>query len=745
MSTSPQLHCKASQQREDNVSLPNPQLIHELTRLVPSGTAEQQALQQQALHQAALHHHSLRHQNDHHTQQQPCSTDGTQHLLACHSRHGTHNPIKNVEFMEADSPSASHLDAISVGADDEEGQAGDTNLSKTLQFDNSCDNLDALQQTDFADCKMAGKALLRTEERPNTCHGSSISDAALEKLEQAKDCYPLINKSDGCRNWSKVGDFRPKCRVMDSCNDDENDHGASTTKGESIIGLKAGLIHAAHKMPKNAHAHFVLGLMYQRLEQPAKAASAFQKADDILKKSEAEFGQSRSQMLSIVQCHYAMTMLQTRVAGNAHLGTHLQSTEVEGWVKILKLAVERDPCYSLVWNTLGLVFFQIGQKEIAISIFKSLLYAIPNCLDAFANLGAVYLHRGSLANAARCLQFLLEKDSAYPGALLNYATLLLHQYGSSFAGIGVTGDGALQERTAETAQNCLIAALNLNPKAGHLWASLSASYSLLCDSFKSTKCLEQAYNLEPTRLSIRYAVAMQRVRESQINSAGSEGLSWAANEFASILRVGDSAAIQPHVASSGLAKVLRLQHEIIAPFEGDEMYLRESKARAYQILQQVRVVIGTLEYLLDADFAGHPDCRKSTSGYVFTFTGGAVSWISRLQKCVALSTTEAEYVATTEASKEALWLMRLVEELGIKSQVPVLHCDSQSAIMLARNPVFHAKTKHIEVKYHFLRSVLDDKIITLVKVHTDDNPADLLTKSLPAERFAYCRQMMGIG
>ncbi|MCO5597872.1 hypothetical protein L7F22_051957 [Adiantum nelumboides] len=115
------------------------------------------------------------------------------------------------------------------------------------------------------------------------------------------------------------------------------------------------------------------------------------------------------------------------------------------------------------------------------------------------------------------------------------------------------------------------------------------------------------------------------------------------------------------------------------------------------------------------------------------------------QKCVALSTTEAEYVGATEASKEALWLMRLVEELGIKSQVPVLHSDSQNAIMLARNPVFHAKTKYIEVKYHFLSSVLDDKNITLVKVHTNDNPADLLTKSLPAERFAYCRQMMGIG
>lgn len=146
----------------------------------------------------------------------------------------------------------------------------------------------------------------------------------------------------------------------------------------------------------------------------------------------------------------------------------------------------------------------------------------------------------------------------------------------------------------------------------------------------------------------------------------------------------------------------------------------------------------------NADFAGHPDCRKSTLGYVFTFTGGTVSWISRLQKCVALSTTEAEYVAATEACKEALWLMRLVEELGIEAKIPVLHCDSQSAIMLARNPVFHAKTKHIEVKYHFIRSVLEDKAIELVKVHTDDNSADLLTKSLPAERFAYCRQLMGM-
>ncbi|MCO5567257.1 hypothetical protein L7F22_020946 [Adiantum nelumboides] len=131
----------------------------------------------------------------------------------------------------------------------------------------------------------------------------------------------------------------------------------------------------------------------------------------------------------------------------------------------------------------------------------------------------------------------------------------------------------------------------------------------------------------------------------------------------------------------------------------------------------------------DADYAGDLDKRRSTSGYLYTFTGGAISWLSRLQSCVMLSTTEAEYVAASEACKEAIWLTRLVGYLGIVREIPVLHCDSQSAIQLARNPVFHAKTKHVDVKYHFIREVLEDKRLQLVKVHTDDNPADLLIKS----------------
>ena len=112
---------------------------------------------------------------------------------------------------------------------------------------------------------------------------------------------------------------------------------------------------------------------------------------------------------------------------------------------------------------------------------------------------------------------------------------------------------------------------------------------------------------------------------------------------------------------------------------------------------------------------------------------------------MALSTIETEYVAAIEACKKALWLGRLVADLGMTDVVPTLHSDSMSAIQLAKNPVFHAKTKHIEVRYHFIRGVVKDKSVDLVKISTDQNPTDLLTKSLSTERFAFLKRLMGVG
>ncbi|MCO5603832.1 hypothetical protein L7F22_057985 [Adiantum nelumboides] len=147
---------------------------------------------------------------------------------------------------------------------------------------------------------------------------------------------------------------------------------------------------------------------------------------------------------------------------------------------------------------------------------------------------------------------------------------------------------------------------------------------------------------------------------------------------------------------------------------------------------------------MDADYVGCLDTRKSTCGYVFLFVEAVVSWRSILQTCTSSSMTESKYVVVSSASKEAVWLARLVGDLGIH-QIPMLHCDSQSAITLAKNPVFHSKTKHIEVQYHVVRDILATKCIELVKVHTDDNPVDALTKSLASERFTHCNKMMGIG
>jgi hypothetical protein len=142
--------------------------------------------------------------------------------------------------------------------------------------------------------------------------------------------------------------------------------------------------------------------------------------------------------------------------------------------------------------------------------------------------------------------------------------------------------------------------------------------------------------------------------------------------------------------------------------------------------------------------AGDKDSRRSTIGYVFTIGGTTVSWISKLQKVVALSTTEAEYVVATEASKEMIWLQRFMEELGKKQENSRLYYDSVSAIHLAKNSAFHLKTKHIQLRYHFIRSTLEDGHLKLEKIHTSHNPADMLTKGVTREKLSSCSVLVGL-
>eukprot|EP00253_Pinus_taeda_P032818 PITA_32818 len=135
---------------------------------------------------------------------------------------------------------------------------------------------------------------------------------------------------------------------------------------------------------------------------------------------------------------------------------------------------------------------------------------------------------------------------------------------------------------------------------------------------------------------------------------------------------------------------------------------------------------------------------RSTSDRCIVFNGGAISWMSKLQETVALSTTEAEYIAASDASKEAIWLKGLLDENGRKQEKVDVLCDSQSAIHLATNPAFHSRTKHIDVRYHFLRHVIDGGKVALKKVNTRENCADIFTKPVIVEKLQWCLASLGL-
>jgi len=121
---------------------------------------------------------------------------------------------------------------------------------------------------------------------------------------------------------------------------------------------------------------------------------------------------------------------------------------------------------------------------------------------------------------------------------------------------------------------------------------------------------------------------------------------------------------------------------------------------------------------VDSDYAGDLDKRRSLTGFVFTFSECAISWKATSQSTVALPTTEAEYMVAAEAVKEAIWLRGLVSDLGLQQDETVVFCDSQSAIHLTKNQMYHERTKHIDVRYHFLWEAVTQGDITVKKIGT---------------------------
>ena len=122
----------------------------------------------------------------------------------------------------------------------------------------------------------------------------------------------------------------------------------------------------------------------------------------------------------------------------------------------------------------------------------------------------------------------------------------------------------------------------------------------------------------------------------------------------------------------------------------------------------------------DVDWAGNADDRNSTSGGCFYVCNNLVSWMSKKQNSISLSTEEAEYIAVSSCCTKLLWMQKLLHDYGICQEHLIIYCDNTSAINISKNPVQHSRTKHIEIRHHFIREFVEDGTLTLEFIHTDD-------------------------
>ena len=155
--------------------------------------------------------------------------------------------------------------------------------------------------------------------------------------------------------------------------------------------------------------------------------------------------------------------------------------------------------------------------------------------------------------------------------------------------------------------------------------------------------------------------------------------------------------------------------------------------------------IGLMEGYVDADWAGCPKDRRSYTGYVYKLGGAAISWKSQKQKTVALSSTEAEYMALSEATKEAIFLKRFMKELGFDHLYDgTIFCDNLGAKLLSKNSISHSRLKHIDIRHHFVRNAVREGEISVVHVPTEKMTADILTKSLNVTKHTQCTSELGL-
>lgn len=165
--------------------------------------------------------------------------------------------------------------------------------------------------------------------------------------------------------------------------------------------------------------------------------------------------------------------------------------------------------------------------------------------------------------------------------------------------------------------------------------------------------------------------------------------------------------------------------------------------RTYTLEYTGSAGMGLLAFV-DSDWGSDPNTRHSQTGYALKFAGSAFSWASRSQRTIAHSSTDAEYMALSDCSRQVVWIRSLLTELGY-TLTPIPICsDNQGAIFISSNPVTEKHSKHIDIRYHYIRDVVDQQLVQIFYVPTEENPADILTKNLARTKLELSRAMLGL-